>query len=459
MIEKVLAIIGLLQHWVYLIIFLVAFLEGAAFMGFLVPGETVVVLSGSLASLGYLQLGSCLLVISLGAILGDTVGYIIGKAVGKVYLEKHRRFLLFKETHIRKTEEYFRRHGGKTVFVGRFMSVLREMVPFTAGVSNMPLQKFLIYEISGGICWTFVYTLLGYFFVRSWEYIGTWAGKAGLFAFFVVLLLAGLSYLYRWLVIKQPELFEWLREKHSKILSIPFVRFLMVRHQSFITYVQDRFSSESYLGIHLVIGLMLSSAFVWIFAGLTSRIPTSHPIVTVDQWIESHILYFRTPAVDTFMFILSSLGSIEAVTAGSLIIVAYFLFEKNFDNLITYLSAIVGGSTLVFVLRMANHRTSQIIERAFLTIGGWSVPSAHGMISITFYGMIAYFIISSADSLRLRAFTIVSTAFIVLLIGMSKIYFKVHYPSDLLIAYACGLFWLAICVTGLEIHARQYRLF
>lgn len=394
----------------------------------------------------------------MGAILGDIVGYLIGKVVGTGYLKKHGRFLLFKETHIKRTEEYFRKHGGRTVFIGRFMSVLRELVPFTAGMSNMPFQKFLIYEIGGGICWTFVYTLLGFFFVRSWEYIGTWAGKAGLFAFFIVLLSAGLSYLYRRFVINRPEILEWLRKKHSQVISIPFVRFLMVRHQRFITFVQDRFSSESYLGIHLVIGLMLSSAFVWIFAGLTSRIPASHPIMAADHWIWSHILYFRTPAVDTFMLIFSSLGSVEAVTTGSLIIVAYFLFEKSFDNLITYLSAIVGGSTLVFVLRMANHRTSQIFEKAFLTIGGWSVPSAHGMISIIFYGMIAYFIISSVNSPRLRTFTIVSTAFIVLLIGMSKIYFKFHYPSDLLISYACGLFWLAICVTGLEIHSRQYRV-
>ena len=92
MIEKLFNIISLLGNWGYLVLFLAAFLESAAFMGFLVPGETIVVLSGFLAFQGYLNLGDCILIITLGAVLGDTVGYGIGKAVGRNYFERHKRF-------------------------------------------------------------------------------------------------------------------------------------------------------------------------------------------------------------------------------------------------------------------------------------------------------------------------------------------------------------------------------
>src|SRR5512136_1404623 len=110
MIERVLNVIGLLGHWGYLIIFIAAFLESSAFMGLLVPGESIVVLSGFLASQGYLDIGDCLWVISLGAVLGDGVGFSLGRAFDKGYFEKHTRLLLLKEKHLRKVGDYFQQH-------------------------------------------------------------------------------------------------------------------------------------------------------------------------------------------------------------------------------------------------------------------------------------------------------------------------------------------------------------
>ena len=107
MIERLLAIFGQLGSWGYLIVFLMPFLESAAFTGLLVPGETVVVLAGFLSSQGYLDLGDCLLVISLAVILGDTAGYTLGKTIGRGYFERHKRLLFLKEKHLQKTEEFF----------------------------------------------------------------------------------------------------------------------------------------------------------------------------------------------------------------------------------------------------------------------------------------------------------------------------------------------------------------
>jgi membrane protein DedA with SNARE-associated domain len=457
MIDKVLAIVHLLGQWSYLIIFLAAFLEGAAFMGFLVPGETVVVLSGFLASRGYLKLGDCILIISLGAVLGDTTGYIIGKVAGRNYFVRHKRFLFLKEKHIKSTEEYFRRHGGKTVFIGRFMSVLREMVPFTAGVSEMPFQRFLIHEVAGGISWALAYTLLGYFFGQSWQLIGTWAGRAGLFVFLIFLFAAALSYLYRRIVKKQEEFAEWFRDKYGKIVSIPFVRLFMRRHHNFIAFLKEKFSPEGYLVIHLFIGLIFSVAFAWMSAGLTRRILGSDVFVAADLWILGHILYFRTSAVSRFMIVLVGLGSVEVIAIGSIVIALYFLYRKRLASLATYLTAIVGGIILVFILRTTTYGMGRVSEVAFLTVDGWILPGGHGMMSVVYYGIMSYFIIRSIKSWKLRVFTILSAVFVVLLIGMSEIYLSVHYPRDLPAAYAGGLFWLTICITGHEIYKKIYE--
>ncbi len=460
MIDRIFAIVHLLGHWSYLIIFLAAFLEGAAFMGFLIPGETVVVLSGFLAYEGYLRLGGCILIISVGAVLGDTAGYIIGKVVGRSYFERHKRFLFLKEKHIEVTEEYFRKHGGKTVFIGRFMSVLREMVPFTAGISEMPFRRFLIYEIAGGICWALAYTFLGYFFGRSWQLVGTWAGRAGLFAFLIVLFAAGLTYVYRKIVKKEGELAEWLRERHAKAASLPFFRFFMVRHKGFIESVEEKLSRKSYLGIHLFVGFMFSVLFVWISGKLTERVITNDPFAVVDRWILSQILYFRTPAVDRFMSVFAGFGSAGVIISGSLAMAAYFLFSKKFVNLITYTSAIAGAGILVFIFRRAIYGVSEIPGSALLIAGGWSLPGSNGMISIVYYGMITYFVIRSERSWRLGVFTALLAAFVVSLIGMSKIYYsQIPYFGDLLAGYAGGFFWLTVCITGLEIYHKRYSQF
>ena len=136
MIERVLNMIGLLGHWGYLIIFVAAFLESSAFMGLLMPGESVVVLSGFLASQGYLEIGDVLWVISLGAVLGDSVGYSLGKAIGRGYFKRHKRLLFLKEKHFQRADTYFQQHGGKTILFGRFVGFLRAMAPFAAGMSQ-----------------------------------------------------------------------------------------------------------------------------------------------------------------------------------------------------------------------------------------------------------------------------------------------------------------------------------
>ena len=458
MIDKIFAIVQLLGHWSYLIIFLAAFLEGAAFMGFLIPGETVVVLSGFLASEGYLKLGGCILVISVGAVLGDTVGYIIGKVVGRGYFERHKRFLFLKEKHVQVTEEYFRRHGGKTVFIGRFMSVLREMVPFTAGMSEMPLRRFLLHEVAGGICWALAYTLLGYFFGRSWQLVGTWAGRAGLFAFLIVLFVAGLTYVYRKLVKKESEFARWLHERHARAASLFFFRSFMVRHKGFIETVEEKLSREIYLGIHLFIGFMSSVLFVWIAGELTERVIMNDPFAIVDRWILNQVLYFRSPAVDRFMSVFAGMGSAGVITIGSLAITVYFLFGKKFVNLIAYASAIVGAVILVFIFRRSIYGISEIPGSTFLIAGGWSLPGSNGMISIVYYGMITYFVIRSVRSWRLGVFSALVAAFVVSLIGMSKIYYSlIPYFGDLLAGYAGGFFWLTVCITGLEIYYGRYQ--
>lgn len=458
MIEKLLDIIDLLGHWSYLIIFLAAFLESAAFMGFLVPGETIVVLSGFLAFQGYLKLGNCISIIALGAIFGDTVGYVAGKAVGRDYFERHKRLLFLKEKHIEKTEEYFRRHGGKTVFFGRFIGFLRAMAPFAAGMSRMPYKRFFSFDIAGCVIWAAAFTLLGYFFGQSWQLIEKWSGRAGVFIFFIVLVIAGFSYLYRKIVKRQEEFYSWFRNKYTAIISQPYIKNYIERHPALVAFIKERLSPGSYLGLHLTIGLTLSAVFVWIFGGITEDILTDDPFVEFDLWVLSNVLYFRTPVITKFMVIFTHLAGEAAVAAGSLVVITYCLIKKKFDYLVAYISAILGGGILILVSKVAIHRLRPFSETSIINAGEWSFPSGHAMMSVIFYGMILYFMIRDVHSWKLRVFMATATVFIIFLLGLSRIYLQVHYLSDILAGYAGGLFWLTICITALEIYRKRKRI-
>jgi membrane protein DedA with SNARE-associated domain/membrane-associated phospholipid phosphatase len=454
MTERLVAIFAHLGHWGYLIVFLLPFLESSAFTGLLVPGETFVVLAGFLASRGYLDLGDCLWVVSLAVVLGDTAGYALGKSLGRGYFEKHKRILFLTEKHLKGTEEYFARHGGKTIFLARFTHLLRALAPFVAGMSRMPYKTFLIFNISGGVTWAVSFILLGYFFGQSWQLIETWAGRAGLFILFLFLVMAGFGVLYRKAAGKKAEIYGWFRKLRAAMASTPCVRDFRARHPGITAFIRKRLSPTGYLGLHLTAGFVLSVLFVWIFGGITEDVLTGDPLVALDRLVLDQAIYLRTPFVTDFMTMVTGLGGSKMILGGSLIVAICLCFKRRFDDLIIYLTAICGGSLLAFILKTAVHRARPVSGTALLQVGGWSFPSGHAMMSIIFFGMITYLLIRGMPSWKRQVFAVSTAGFTVFMIGFSRIYLQVHYLSDVLAGYAGGLFWLTVCITGLEAYKR-----
>ena len=143
-------------HWTYALLFLGAALESAAFLGFLIPGETIVVLGGVLASMGVLALPETVAIAVSGAIIGDNVGYYLGHRLGRPWLERHPRLARSHGNLIERVDEVFERHGGKAVLVGRFVGFLRALLPFVAGgrasQSAPGTAAFMVRTLARGSC-------------------------------------------------------------------------------------------------------------------------------------------------------------------------------------------------------------------------------------------------------------------------------------------------------------------
>jgi len=155
---------GIIQDygfWTYLILFAIIFCEtGLVIMPYL-PGDSLLFVAGALTGAGYLNVELLAGGLVLAAVLGDTLNYWIGHTVGMKVLEKNCGFV--KKDHLQKTQDYFKKYGGFTIVIARFIPFIRTFAPFLAGVGKMRYRWFLSYNIAGAVLWILGFTLAGYF--------------------------------------------------------------------------------------------------------------------------------------------------------------------------------------------------------------------------------------------------------------------------------------------------------
>lgn len=174
------------------LVFLLPALEASIFLGFVLPGETAVVVGGFLAYEGKVPLWAVFAAAILGAILGDSVGYEVGKKWGDALLDKApKRFV--KPVHIVQGKQLINRLGGQAVFAGRWTAVLRALVPSLCGTARMPYRTFLLWNAIGGVTWAAAFILIGYLAGTAWDRIEGYANAAG-YVLFGALLVAAVGF-------------------------------------------------------------------------------------------------------------------------------------------------------------------------------------------------------------------------------------------------------------------------
>lgn len=159
-------IINLFGPFTYVILFLIVFVEtGLVIMPFL-PGDSLLFAVGTLAGGNFLNIVIVYVILLVAAILGDTVNYWFGHHLGaRVFLGENSR--IFNKVYLEKTREFYKKHGGKTIILARFIPIVRTFAPFVAGVGKMNYGTFLFYNITGGFLWVTSLTFAGYFFGQT----------------------------------------------------------------------------------------------------------------------------------------------------------------------------------------------------------------------------------------------------------------------------------------------------
>ncbi|WP_407312749.1 DedA family protein [Desulfosporosinus sp. SB140] len=149
--------------WTYFILFILVFLETGLVVTPFLPGDSLLFVAGAFAASGSLNVILLVIMLGFAAILGDTVNYQIGHFIGpKVFTRNNTR--LFKKEHLERTQQFYEKHGGKTIIIARFIPVIRTFAPFVAGIGEMPYLRFLSYNLIGGISWVAILLFGGYLF-------------------------------------------------------------------------------------------------------------------------------------------------------------------------------------------------------------------------------------------------------------------------------------------------------
>jgi undecaprenyl-diphosphatase len=271
----------------------------------------------------------------------------------------------------------------------------------------------------------------------------------------LVILLCAVLGVWQWLEISAEALFRWASTMRAAVVATPPVAWLGRRFPRLRRFLGRRLSPESYLGIHVTIGLTLLVTAVFLFGLLAREIGGDTELGRFDLTLANVLHQTTSPGSVNFFLVVTWIGNGWVVTVLCLAI-GVWLFVRHQRLLLTaWVFALAGGGILNWALKAAFQRARPTLQNPFAIEPGWSFPSGHAMGAVFTYGMLAYLLILAVPS-RWHSTVVALAAALVMLIGASRVYLGVHYFSDVIAGFVAGTAWLATCVTATET-ARRHR--
>ncbi len=430
----------------YLVVAILAALEASAFVGLFIPGELALLTGGYIAHQGNASLALMMGVAAGGAIAGDSLGYEIGRRFGPA-LQRSRLGRKVGAERWQRAEAYLEAKGGRAILVGRFVGVLRALVPAVAGTTRMPYRRFLAWNALGAIIWAPGTVLAGYLAGSSYRRVERYAGPAGLVLLGAVAAVAAVVLTARW-IARHPDQVRGIATRH---LERPRVASLTGRYRSQLTFLGDRFRPGTALGLALTAQLAVLAAAGWAFGSLLQDVLGGDDATRVDLPVVRYLAEHRTAWLTTTMRDVTWLGS--TVVLVPLIVTVGLAARHRTRSWATMaqLALSLGGAIALYdLIKPLVGRPRPHVGQLVSTATGYAFPSGHATqtaaVAVTLAALGAVLTGSWP-----RKVTIWSAAALgCLIVGFSRVYLGVHWPTDVLGGYALGALWAALCALAVR---------
>lgn len=411
-------------HWSLFFTFFIALTESLAIIGSIVPGSVTMTAIGILAGSGIMRIDLTLLAATLGAVCGDSLSYFLGY----FYSEQLIDMWPFKKypNLLKYGKEFFSKHGGKSVLIGRFVGPLRSIIPVIAGIMHMKQWRFLIANVISAIGWSILYVMPGVLIGTAGHELST-EGATRLFILILVILAAiwFTSIIIKWLIIRLNIFLKnnlhgfWLSSKSNTGL---------VKLFNAITPDEETDHYPTAGLILLILFFLICFAIL-----LVLTIKTQWPS-TLNLPIHLFTSSLHTSLLEAFFIICTQLTS--TFTLGGLYILCslWLIYQRNFKTLI-YLSSVLFFSSLISILLSYIHYIPRP-QGLLITMPGSSLPAINMTIATAFYGFILFYINNNYS-----LFTNTFRTLILITLGLSgfaQIYLGDYWFTDIIASYLLG---------------------
>ena len=424
---------------------LLAVAESGLFVGLVLPGEAAMLVGGLLVFQGRADLEVMLAVGCSAAIAGDSLGYWMGRLAGP-RLERTRLGQKIGSERWQRARSYVNEKGGRAVFFGRFVGVLRALVPALAGSARLPFRKFLPYSAMGAVMWVTALIVLGSVAGRSWRLIDQWAGRASLVALVLLALTGTIIVSAKWAARNQ----QLITERIGNLRRGPRLAPLLDRYSSQIEFFRRRIDPSIRVGLFFSMGLLFSVAAASAFGVLLDQVIEGDTQSTIDGPVERFFVEHRDPALTTVMRIITQFGGgiVVASVLGAAAVVAYM--RTRSPRWAAFFSATLVGALALddvvkFLVGRPRPTTSQLVE-----VSGSAFPSGHASAAAAMCAALAY-ALTRRSGWRRAVWIWAAALAVASLVAVSRVYLGVHWLTDVGGGMVLGVFWVAFTSSGLTL--------
>ncbi|HEU4975018.1 MAG TPA: VTT domain-containing protein [Baekduia sp.] len=457
-IQKLLEDVGsALGQWTYLVVGLMAFFETGAFVGLLAPGETFLIFGGVIAGQGTISLAALIAIVWAAAVAGDLASFYAGRKLGRAFLERHGPKVSITEERLRTVEGFFGRHGGKAVLLGRFVGLVRAILPFLAGSSGMPLRRFLPYDVVGAGVWASGLLVLGYVFWQSFDRVLHYAERGTLALGTTIVVLAAILWAWRRLRHREERerLAAWVDAQLDRPLLRPLGAVLRPAwrwSRGPLRFVRDRLTpGELGLEVTTLLAFVVVGAYAFFAYGFSldhgTLLPGDSRAFALGANVRAQWLTHVAKVVTAF-------GSSPVVGAATLVTVVVLLARRRGVAAATLAVGALATFGLVHLAKAGFDRSRP--PHGLVDTVGQSFPSGHAAYAVAWV-VIAVLLTRGGSGFARASAVVVAAVALAVLIAATRVYLRAHYLSDVVggAGLAAAVFGLCGIVGLVVAHVRH----